>query len=388
MDVRDFRIEIAEEVLEDLRTRLRNTRWPTSLDESSWADGASLSFLRRLREHWLHHFDWHAQEARLNRLPHYMARIDGHDVHFIHRKGVGKAALPLILTHGWPGSFVEMERLIPLLADPAANGGDASDAFDVVVPSLPGYGFSGAPERPGHGSREIAMLWRKLMGNLGYGSFAAQGGDIGAAVSTWLARLYPDSVVGIHLNYIPGSFHPPIEVGQPVTLEEQAFLDRRAAWAAKEGAYGQVHATKPQTLAFSLADSPIGLAAWIAEKFHAWSDCDGDVERAVSLDHLLTNISIYWFSGSLTASLRLYKENSARPLIFTEGERISPPMGLALFPRELPLPPRSWVDRVFDVRQWNPMPRGGHFAAMEQPELLAEDIRAFFRPLRAVGRSR
>ena len=220
-------------------------------------------------------------------------------------------------------------------------------------------------------------------GGLGYARFAAQGGDIGAGVSAWLARLFPRSVIGAHLNFIPGSYKPFLGAGLPfVTPAEQACLDGVAAWTLAEGAYAHVHGTKPQTLAFALTDSPVGLAAWIVEKFRAWSDCDGDVERTFGLDALLTDVSLYWFSGALDASVRLYKENRLAPLAFGPGERVIPPLGVALFPRELLLPPRSWVERVFDVRRWTTMPRGGHFAAMEQPHLLAEDIRAFFRPLR------
>jgi pimeloyl-ACP methyl ester carboxylesterase len=382
--LRPFTIQISDEAIAALRLRLQNIRWPSSLDTESWEDGASLPFMKRLAEYWRDRFDWRAQEQRLNRLPHHVATIDGMDIHFVHQQGAGEDRIPLVLTHGWPGSFIEMERLIPLLTDPSAHGADPSDAFDVVVPSLPGYGFSPAPTRPGVSSREIAMLWRELMAGLGYNQFAAQGGDIGAGVSMWLARLFPADVLGIHLNYVPGSFRPSLdEHSAAVTPEEQAFLDRSAAWAAEEGAYAALHATRPQTLAFPLSDSPIGLAAWIIEKFRAWSDCGGDVEQAISLDTLLTDISLYWFSDSLTASLRLYKENRARPLAFAPGERVAPPLGMALFPFELPTPPQSWVARVFDVRHWNPMPSGGHFAALERPEMLATDIRNFFRPLRA-----
>ncbi len=384
MEVKPFTIAIPDDRLDDLRARLGLTRWPAGLAGTGWDDGADLAFMRRLADHWRDRFDWRAQEKRLNGLPQFMAVVDGAAVHFIHRPGTGPAPMPLLVTHGWPGSFVEMEAIIPLLADPGAFGGDPADAFHVVVPSLPGYGFSAAPTRPGVGARRVAELWHGLMEGLGYARFAAQGGDIGAGVSAWLARLFPRSVIGAHLNFIPGSYKPFLGAGLPaVTPAEQAYLDRVAAWTLAEGAYAHVHGTKPQTLAFALTDSPVGLAAWIVEKFRAWSDCDGDVERTFGLDALLTDISLYWFSGTLDASMRLYKENRLAPLAFGPGERVIPPLGVALFPRELPLPPRSWVERVFDVRRWTTMPRGGHFAAMEQPHLLAEDIRAFFRPLRA-----
>jgi pimeloyl-ACP methyl ester carboxylesterase len=339
--------------------------------------------MQRLCHHWLHDFDWRAQEQRLNRLPQFVATTGEMDIHFVHQRGTGPSPLPIVLTHGWPGSFVEMEHIIPLLADPGAHGGDPADAFHVVVPSLPGYGFSPAPTRAGVSSRSIAQLWHRLMEGLGYTRFAAQGGDIGAGVSTWLARLFPDGLAGVHLNYIPGSFRPALgPTSPPMTIEEQAFLERVSSWAAEEGAYAALQGTKPQTLAFSLTDSPVGLAAWIVEKFRSWSDCDGDIERVFSMDTLLTDISIYWFGDSPAASLRLYKENRLRPLSFDLDERVRPPFGVVLFPRELPMPPRSWVERVFDVVRWTEMPAGGHFAALEQPELLAHEIRAFVRPLR------
>jgi len=383
MTIREFTIRIGDDTLEDLQRRLRATRWPTGLDSASWEDGASLAFIQRLVAHWHSGFDWRAQERRLNRLPHYMATVAGSKVHFVHWPGRGPAPMPLVLTHGWPGSFAEMERVLPLLSDPAAHGGDPADAFHVVVPSLPGYGFSPAPEQPGMNSRCIAGLWGELMSALGYTRFAAQGGDIGAGISTWLARLLPERLVGVHLNYVSSSYQPPLgPTLPPLTHAEQAFLDHSAAWDLEEGAYAALQATKPQTLAYALTDSPMGLAAWIAEKAWAWSDHDGDLEQAIPMDTLLTDICLYWFGNTLDASLRLYKENRLCPLVFPPGERIKPPLGVAVFPRELPMPPRSWMERVFDVQRWTPMPRGGHFAALEQPELLVDEIRAFFRPLR------
>lgn len=384
MTLRPFTIAVPDEALADLRRRLAATRWISPLTQDGWDDGTSLSFLRRLAQHWAGPFDWRTHETRLNRLPQFMAEVDGMRLHLVHQPGRGPAPLPLVVTHGWPGSFVELERLVPLLADPGAHGADPADAFHVVVPSLPGYGFSPAPGRPGVNAREIAHMWHGLMGMLGYDRFSAQGGDIGAGVSQWLAREFPDAVVGAHVNYVSAGYRPPTGPGTPPqTGEERAYQDRVAAWTAEEGGYAHQHATRPQTLAHALADSPVGLASWIVEKVRAWSDHEGDVERVFTLDDLLTNISVHWFSGTPDAALRLYKENRFHPLAFEPGERVRPPLGVALFPRELPLPPRSWLERVFDVRRWTPMPRGGHFAALEEPDLLAADIRAFFRPLRS-----
>ncbi len=383
MNRRDFKIHIPDEHIEDLERRLRATRWPAAMDADQWGDGASLTFMRRLVEHWSNRFDWRAQEARLNRLPQYMSTVDGQDLHFIHQPGKGPSPMPLVLTHGWPGSFIEMERVVPLLADPGAHGGDPADAFHVVVPSLPGFGFSAPPASPGVSAFRIAEWWLKLMSGLGYERFAAQGGDIGAGVSTWLARRFAERVIGVHINYIPGSFRPPLGAGlPPVTAQEQAYIETAAAWSSAEGGYAAEQATKPQTLAYAMTDSPAGLAAWIVEKFREWSDCDGDIERVFTMDELLTDVSIYWFGHMLDASFRIYKENRLRPLTFEASERVATPLGVAVFPRELPTPPRSWVERVFNVQRWTSMPSGGHFAALEQPQLLVEDIRAFFRPLR------
>ena len=378
-----FHIHVPDDALSDLHQRLRSARLPQSLDAEGWEDGAGLAFMERLRQHWLERFDWRAQEARLNDLPHRLEEIEGQQLHFVHQEGVGPSPLPLVLTHGWPGSFLEFERLIPLLTDPGAHGGNPADAFHVVAPSLPGYGFSPPPTVEGTGPREIAGLWRGLMQSLGYERFGAQGGDIGAGVSMWLARLYPKSLCGLHLNYVSAGYKPSPEAeSTPITEEEQAYLDRAAEWSRAEGAYAALHATKPQTLAFALTDSPLGLAAWIVEKVRAWSDNSGDPLEAVDLDTLLTDICLYWFSESLTASLRLYKEGAREPFHLAPGERVKPPLGVALFPRELPLPPRSWIERGFDLRRWTQMASGGHFAALERPEVLAADIRAFFKPLR------
>jgi pimeloyl-ACP methyl ester carboxylesterase len=383
MSIRPFQLAVSTEQLDDLHRRLLASRLPDTLASDSWDDGTDSLFLQRLLDHWSNGFDWRSQERRINRMPQFLAEIDGQTIHFVHQRGVGPKPLPLIITHGWPGSFLEMERLLPLLTDPAKYGGDAADAFDVVVPSLPGYGCSPAPTRAGISSKQVAGLWASLMGELGYDRFGAQGGDIGAGVSMWLARNHGPHLIGAHLNYIPGSFRPSLEGEQSALSEdEQGFLARSAQFAAIEGAYATLHSTKPQTLAFALADSPAGLAAWIVEKFHAWVDHSGDLEHVVPFDTLLSDIALYWFSGSIQATLRLYKENRQNPLIFEAGERVETPLGVAVFPKEIPMPPRSWVERVFNVQRWEHMPRGGHFAALEQPDILAEEIREFFRPLR------
>jgi len=378
--MKPFRISIADEQIDDLKTRLRQTRWPGSIFQNGDEDGVSLALVQKLATHWSDEFDWRAREAQLNELPQFTVDIDGQDIHFIHKKGAGPNARPLILTHGWPGSFVEFERVIPLLTDPGSHGGDPRDAFDVVVPSLPGFGFSAAPRQSGLNARRVAGLWQKLMLQLGYKRYFAQGGDIGAGVSAWLGALYPDSVEGIHLNYIPGSFRPPLGADYPaITSEEQQFLDWATKFASMEGAYSQLQATKPQTLSFSLSDSPVGLLGWITEKFASWSDCGGDLETVISADVLLTNVSIYWFGNTIDSSLRMYKENRLQPFSFPDVSNVSVPMSFAHFPKELPTPPRSWVERVFDVRRWTDMAKGGHFAALEQPELLVRDIQDSFR---------
>jgi pimeloyl-ACP methyl ester carboxylesterase len=383
MSIRPFKLEISAEQLDDLHRRVRSSRLPNTLAPGRWDDGTDTIFLERLLDYWCNHFDWRSQEQRINRMPQFLADIDGQTIHFVHQRGIGPRPMPLIVTHGWPGSFLEMERLLPLLTDPAKYGGNAEDAFDVVVPSLPGYGCSPAPTRAGISSKQIAGLWASLMGELGYNRFGAQGGDIGAGVSMWLARNHGPHVIGAHLNYIPGSFRPSLEGSQSaLSRQEQDFQNRSAQFAATEGAYAALHSTKPQTLAFALADSPAGLAAWIVEKFHAWVDHPDDLEQRVPMDTLLSDIALYWFSASIESSLRLYKENRQNPLTFEAGERVETPLGVAVFPKELPMPPRSWVERVFDVQRWEHMARGGHFAALEQPELLADEIRAFFRPLR------
>ncbi len=298
MTARAFQINISDAAIQDLRGRLEATRWPASIDSESWEDGASLSFMKRLVENWRHGFDWRVHEERLNRLPNQVMTVNNQPIHFVHQRGTGPSPMPLILTHGWPGSFIEMEHLIPLLADPGAHDADPVDAFHVVVPSLPGYGFSPAPSHAGVSSREIAMLWHGLMSDLGYGRFGAQGGDIGAGVSTWLARLFPETVSGIHLNYIPGSFRPPLgEQMPPLAADEQAFLDRGASWSALEGAYAALQGTNPQPLSFALTDLSVSPPGSPRRSAHA---ATATATSRASF-HWIGSSPTYRFTGSVTA---------------------------------------------------------------------------------------
>jgi pimeloyl-ACP methyl ester carboxylesterase len=381
--VRPFTIEVPESVLEDLRERLQRTRWPGEIAGGGWTYGTNLDYMRELVRYWLDDYDWRAQEAALNRLPQFIATVDGLEIHFVHVRGAGPSPLPLIISHGWPGSFAEMVEVIGPLADPAAHGGDPADAFDVVVPSLPGYGFSQHPRQPGMTPRRIGQIFAKLMTEvLGYPRFAAQGGDWGSLITAAMAREYPDQVLGIHLNML--GVRPNTGPGTPpLTEEEQAWLQRAQAGRDEETGYQRIQGTRPQTLAYGLTDSPVGLAAWIVEKFRAWSDCKGEIESSFTKDQLLTNIMIYWITGSIGTSIQLYYEAFHDPSMrLGPNERIEAPAGFAAFPGELFGANRSWAERALNLRHWSTPPRGGHFAALEEPALFVEDVRAFFRTLR------
>ena len=383
MAIEPFRIDIAEAVLEDLRRRIGATRWPDEVDGAGWDYGSNLGYMRELADYWLTAFDWRAQERRLNGLPQFTAEVDGQRLHFVHVRGRGPNPMPLLITHGWPSTFWEMHKLIPLLTDPASHGGDAADAFDVVAPSMPGYGFSGKPTATGMSYRRVADLFGRLMTDeLGYARYGAHGGDWGGAVTASVAHARPDDVVGAHVTLVIGA--PYLGEGAaPLTAAEKALQAEREQWRHAEGGYGHIQGTKPQTLAYGLTDSPVGLAAWIVEKFRTWSDCGGDIESVYTKDELLTNISIYWFTGTIGSSVRLYYESQRDPLQLGRDERIRPPAAVATFPKEIAHPPREWCERIFgDLRRFNDMPYGGHFAAMETPRELAEDIRGFFRELR------
>jgi microsomal epoxide hydrolase len=380
-DVREYTIAIPDEVLADLKQRLAHTRLPGEVADSGWQYGTNLAYLRALIDYWRTRYDWRAQERELNRFAQFKVDIDGSGVHCIHQAGRGPNPKPLLLVHGWPGSVYEFDQIIPMLTDPAAYGGDPRDSFSVVTPSLPGYGFS---DDPGGGMnvRAMAQVFHELMtGVLGYRRFGAQGGDWGAAIVSSLGYDYPRDLIGIHLNLV-GVPRPQQRRGQELDENEQRHLAQQEHWRREEMGYRWIHATKPQTLAYALNDSPAGLAAWIVEKFRTWSDCEGDVERRFTRDQLLTNITIYWVTQSINSSMRLYYEQQHHPFRPAPGRRIEVPTGAALFPAEITLAPRSWAERIYNIKRWTEMPSGGHFAAMEEPEALAAEIRAFFRELR------
>ena len=378
---RPFRIEVGDEVLADLRARLDRARWPDEPPGAGWEHGTELRYLQTLVRHWRERYEWRAHEARLNRLRHFTVALDGVDLHFVHEAGRGPAPMPLLLSHGWPGSIAEFERIIPMLTDPAAFGGDPADAFTVVAPSLPGYGFSHRPGQRRFDVREIAQVFAALMTDvLGYRRFAAQGGDWGAFITTRLGLDHPDRLAGIHITLLAVRRDVPAP-SQP-TDEERAFREELSRWQHRETGYQWIQGTKPQTLAYGLTDSPVGLAAWIVEKFRTWSDCGGDVERRFTKDELLTNVMLYWVTGTINASFWPYWARHNRGWPLDPGERVTVPTAYASFPAEILHPPRAWAERVYDIRRWTVMPAGGHFAAMEEPELLARDIREFFRPLR------
>lgn len=374
-----FHIHVPDEILNDLHDRLQGTRWPDQLIDSGWERGVELSYLKSLVTYWRDHYNWRAQEAELNRFSQYRSTIDGIDVHFVHERGKGPNPLPLILSHGWPDSYLRYRKVIPLLADPASHGGDPADSFDVIVPSLPGFGFSGRPAHPGGNNFRISEIFAALMTKeLGYEKFAAAGGDMGSGVTRYMAANHPELLYGIHLTDIGILRNLMTSPEEQLSEEERQYKKNAAAWIAEEGGYMSIQSTRPQTLAYELSDSPAGLAGWIVEKLRAWSD-QGNPGSAFSLDDLLTVVMIYWVTNTIGSSAHIYYDNSHSlpPLGYIEV-----PTGMALFPADVLLPPREWAARNLNVTRWTAMPRGGHFTAMEEPEAFAEDIRAFFRPFR------
>ena len=375
--IKPYHLAIESAAIDELRARIARVRWPDEAPDAPWAYGTSLAFMRELAAYWADGYNWRKTEAGLNANPQFTTRIDGIDVHFLHVQGRGPNPKPLLLSHGWPGSILEFMKLIPMLTDPAAHGGDAADAFTVVVPSLPGYTLSFREHQARKSLPEIGAIFHELMTRLGYARYGAQGGDWGSFVTAWLGANRAAQVIGIHLNMLPlrrdaAMFANPSE-------DEKRYLDELKAWLAEETGYQAIQGTRPQTLAFALSDSPIGLAAWITEKYRAWTDCNGDPRNALTMDEMLGNISLYWFTNCIGASFWPYyaRLHGAWPI---DG-RITVPTGYCDFPHEILRPPRAAAERVFDIRRWSVMQRGGHFAALEQPEALAREIRAFFQPL-------
>ena len=379
--IEPFVIDVPEAVLADLRARLARARLPDEPEGVGWQLGMNQAYLQQLIEYWRDEFDWRAQERRLNELEQFKTRIDGLDIHFVHRRSPEPGAFPLILTHGWPGTFAEFAKVIGPLTDPVAHGGRSEDAFHVVVPSIPGYGFSDRPPRLGYGRDRTGAIFAELMARLGYERYGAQGGDLGAGISRWLAANDAEHVAGLHLNLCSADPPDPADPTAGVPPEEVALMRERAAfWTDEERGYSHMHGTKPQTIGYSLNDSPVGLAAWIVEKYRSWCDCDGNPETRFSKDELLTTLTIYWVTETATSAARYYYEGrhgGSAP----EPARIEVPTACAAYPGEFRFTPRRWLEARYNLVRFTMMPSGGHFAASEEPELFVEDLRRFFRDL-------
>ena len=381
--IRPFEIAVPQSVLDDLQERLERTRFPDEIEGADWDYGANLAYMKELVEYWRTEFDWREQERRLNEFEQFKTVIDGLDIHFIHQRSPVPDAIPLIVTHGWPGSVVEFIKIIKPLTNPEAYGGEASQAFHVVAPSIPGFGFSDKPNQPGYNPAQMARIFATLMERLGYEHYGAQGGDYGSGIMRQLAIQHPERVIGLHINFVTAG--PPPGVDDPevgVSADELERVRERAAYSSNERGYSQIQRTKPQTIGFSLHDSPVGQAAWIVDKIRWLCDRGADpVCATITRDEMLTNITVYWVTGTATSSARLYYESrvtaTGRP-----DPYIKVPVGAALFPQEISLPPRRWAEARYNIVRWTEMPRGGHFAALEEPELLVEDIRSFFTDVR------
>jgi len=378
-----FSVRVEEEILSDLRTRIRSTRWPDQVPGVAWDQGTDLQYLKEMLVYWADEFDWQAQERELNGFDQFRAELDDVRIHFVHERATRGRGIPLILTHGWPSAFIELLPLVPLLTDPEAHGIDGP-AFDIVVPSLPGYGFSERPPRTGVTTRYTAGLWHRLMRGLGYERYGAHGTDFGAGVSTFMALDDPEPMIGVHLSNLDNA--PYTGPGaRPLSGAERAYLDVSQRWYKAEGGYKAIQSTKPQTVGYGLNDSPAGLAAWVLEKWRSWSDSGGDLDGRFSREFLLTVLTIFWATQTIAPSIRDYYDNR-RAGLYTlgRGDFVDVPTAIAVFANHFVpegAPPREWAERLYNIRQWTPMPSGGHFAAAEEPELLARDIAAFFAEL-------
>jgi microsomal epoxide hydrolase len=382
--MRPFRIDIPQADVDDLHRRLATTRWPDEIAGTSWERGVPVEYLKELAGYWRTSFDWRAAEARLNRFPQYLTEIDGTTVHFLHVRSPEPDAVPVVMTHGWPGSVAEFLNVIEPLTDPRAHGGDPATAVHLVIPSLPGFGFSGPVREPGWNLVRIAQAWAQLMSQLGYERYVAQGGDLGSWLSLTLAGVDFGHVMGVHTNFLitPPSGDPADLAG--LSESDMAKLGLLARFDAEESGYMKVQATRPQTIAYALADSPVGQLAWIVEKFRAWSAAAKVPEDAIDRDHMLTDVSIYWYTNSGGSSAQMYFEMAdLLPTAPTRPAAPPPlpvPLGVAIFPQDQALPIRRYADRAFpNIVQWNEYDRGGHFAAMEEPDLFIEDLRSFIR---------
>jgi len=377
-----FKIEIEQSVLDDLKQRLSNARWPDEVPQNDWQYGTDLAYLKSLVDYWRDQYDWRKYEAVLNSFRQYKVKLAGIDLHFVHEPGKGPEPMPLLISHGWPGSVYEFHKLLPMLTDPASNGGDAADSFTVIAPSLPGYTFSFAPGQERFSLERIADAFAELMTKvLGYDSYGAQGGDWGAFITSRLGYAYPQNVVGIHLNML--AVRRDTKMLENPTPEEQKFIVALNHFLKEETGYQWIQGTKPQTLAYALTDSPIGLAAWLVEKFHTWTDCRGDLDGWLGRDTMLTDIMLYWVTGAIGSSFWPYYARMHGPWPIPDGASISVPTAYIDFPKEILRPPRSFAARMYtNIQRWTTQTRGGHFAALEQPDVLAKDVRAFFRTLR------
>jgi microsomal epoxide hydrolase len=375
-----FKINVSDSILKDLQERLARTRYPGEIENSAWNYGTNLTYLRELVTYWQRTFDWRGQERKLNSLPQFKTSIDGIDIHFIHQQSSHANATPIVLIHGWPGSVFEFTKVIDRFTNPTRFGGDANDAFHVVALSLPGYGFSGKPRVPGFNPRKMAEVVAQLMARLGYSRYGAQGGDWGGIIVRQLGHVDPTHLIGLHSNMCVAAAPAGDNPNEGVSPEEMKHVEASRAKIATETAYQEIQSTKPMTLGYGLNDSPAGLAAWIVEKFRTWSDSGGDIEKRFTKDELLTNVMIYWVTEAAPSSIRIYLENRVDPGV---RGRVEVPFACARFPAEpFANVPRRWVEAQYNVVQYTEMPRGGHFAALEEPELLVDDVRKFFRNLR------
>lgn len=379
--IEPFTVDVPDTVLDDLQERLARTRFPEQIPDAGWDYGTELGYLRDLVSYWKDAYDWRKQEARLNGFEQFVTEVDGQRIHFLHVRSPEPDAFPLVITHGWPGSVVEFLDVVGPLSDPRAHGGDPADAFHVVCPSMPGYAFSGPTHERGWDPQRIARAFATLMAGLGYERYGAQGGDWGSMVSTQLGLVDPQHVAGLHLNMLIAL--PPEGFDfSTLTEKEMAGLAAAADYIENDSGYAKIQGTKPQTIGYLLDDSPAGLAAWIVEKFRTWSDCDGDVERRFTKDQLLTNIMLYWVTATGHSAGRLYYEATKAGRFGPQGGRVEVPTGAAIFPKEIVRPPRAWAEQSYNITHWTEMPAGGHFAAFEEPGLLVDDVRAFFRTVR------